>query len=1718
MSKKIIQFVYFLIGAINVFSLDNSNNNTTSSVPDIVFSPFQLANFDLTSQFGTTVTIKIAYQANIVAVACGVAGFMIIDGQTNKISIYFNSPIHFFIKFDIYSAFFNIINYKKPFYKNFEEYQKVFEGEATQGLAITQDGKYIMLPYQNKFSIFEYVQNTNSQDLILISQSTYSKGSLQDIIIDNTETIAYAYGTEGSLIAYNITDMKNPQQIGAYFSDSAQVRRAVLANDNSFLYLADDINGLVLLKIQKVPEFQLIIATTGGSTWWQSWAVAITSEKRYAYVVDNWDGLWIADLQNVYDTDEALYPVYDNYILIGHRSIGVEIINISDKLNPIQYQTIPSEAVGFDLKLSQDEQKLYYANAKSLVIFTQTLPNFNNYFPNLHNFQQSDIDQVAQYTYIFIIDLDLNVSIYYRDSVFFWRCEVSPDDKYFYGYFSDVGVYIMDMSLDHYHMKFQSRIFQDYPEFTIDQGVVLQGKYMYLGAGSSPYVVFDYDISDPTNPILLDRFPINEYADADGLYISKDKKYLAVCNYSFVLLLDISKPQVLNKIFQWYPPPTIVGSMKDNKYIIANVRNFGYFVLDIQDKSNPKLMNVLETSGAEGVKMSLSEKYLYCYDGFRGLLILDIQNLPDLKTVSKLELPGWLNYIQPMYNDQYLLVDNFENGQLSLVDIRDIYNPILISTYDSKREQAAGLCTTNDNKYAFIITDQGVRTITLKSDVTIHTQISKVVPQSGGKPLLVSLPPSQNLLVGETIQFNFIIIRPILNMAILNVYYYDNYEMKSLPYWMNYVSSSQSLTISVVKDGLGANYTQPNLNTVIIHSAVPITNTSFIYQDQLTGLTTTPQQANLIYKYLTSQYLLDSNNFVTSFFDQNEPFSFDIPDLQVSNMQRLCQLVKLTLMRGTFYNPILFKIAPSLTLTINDQVSPITTTSQQITFTLIVDKSTGQFVKQSVEGVIISYTDAQNQVKLEGLKDNVNAVLVKKIYFSLYTNSTIKVVNVTVEDGVNNNIEQTFIIDYLPFIALNIPTTKGQDLQPQVNSQFSGGDVPVDADVSISFSKDSFVDPDSPVLTYVLQLSQGGDFIDVSSDFFLQLSANELKITGKTVESQFGDNYYLRIKASDGYSEAYNYFYISVNILPFTYVFNLLIKILGPIVGVLGIYKYKSNILNLLLKEKTFYSIETAQVNSLYKKQITVMGNDLKKAYALYHSFKSKTLQKENNDWQEEREKKLYLHQDSDNSVKEEDLKKKNKQDQEYFYQTRRLKRIDQEDEILKKTVHHLQMAPTFRNKTIMENLYLRKDGSITMTRIYRDMLQLEVTYTLNGKTFDVKNDIKEFQNKDSRFFKCLKGIIARDLIKYDFRSQIIYNYLQYYAKKNFSYTDNDWYKVYVDIQSTNKKDKYKQQVPFSDVQIKEDMINKVFMDLGIHNQKGQKFDSILSLGINSHLIRLNLYCDALGISIGASSIIKPCVGESLHLEFFQVHSVEAFKEVKEAWCMKLRKLIGMDYMSFGMSKNMTLPHWLKFDIKNGVLILEGTPSHTDIDQLLIRIYDEDRYIIHQFLLNIVDEYNIEKDNVELDDDLNLSENLTLIMNQDVQSEIRQTADKSHFNNKASQFKIQNSQRLMEQDSFFDKISINGMLQSCDQPPISIPKNSNQNYVDELFSVKNKDITSAQTTNRQMIDKDISSYSQRNQQELEKTQVDEDKSSNNLRQYTYSHFKSKDIENNNQDQ
>jgi hypothetical protein len=44
------------------------------------------------------------------------------------------------------------------------------------------------------------------------------------------------------------------------------------------------------------------------------------------------------------------------------------------------------------------------------------------------------------------------------------------------------------------------------------------------------------------------------------------------------------------------------------------------------------------------------------------------------------------------------------------------------------------------------------------------------------------------------------------------------------------------------------------------------------------------------------------------------------------------------------------------------------------------------------------------------------------------------------------------------------------------------------------------------------------------------------------------------------------------------------------------------------------------------------------------------------------------------------------------------------------------------------------------------------------------------------------------------------------------------------------------------------------------------------------------------------------------------------------------------------------------------VILLEGIPMQQDIDSVLIRIYDENLHVIRSFMLNVVNEEDIDQD------------------------------------------------------------------------------------------------------------------------------------------------------------
>lgn len=61
---------------------------------------------------------------------------------------------------------------------------------------------------------------------------------------------------------------------------------------------------------------------------------------------------------------------------------------------------------------------------------------------------------------------------------------------------------------------------------------------------------------------------------------------------------------------------------------------------------------------------------------------------------------------------------------------------------------------------------------------------------------------------------------------------------------------------------------------------------------------------------------------------------------------------------------------------------------------------------------------------------------------------------------------------------------------------------------------------------------------------------------------------------------------------------------------------------------------------------------------------------------------------------------------------------------------------------------------------------------------------------------------------------------------------------------------------------------------------------------------------------------------------------------------LKLRKMLGIEYGKICLQKNKSLPNWMDFQMRNGVIIIEGVPERHDIDDLMIKVYDENEYII----------------------------------------------------------------------------------------------------------------------------------------------------------------------------
>ncbi|KAL4506671.1 hypothetical protein ABPG72_000242 [Tetrahymena utriculariae] len=253
-----------------------------------------------------------------------------------------------------------------------------------------------------------------------------------------------------------------------------------------------------------------------------------------------------------------------------------------------------------------------------------------------------------------------------------------------------------------------------------------------------------------------------------------------------------------------------------------------------------------------------------------------------------------------------------------------------------------------------------------------------------------------------------------------------------------------------------------------------------------------------------------------------------------------------------------------------------------------------KFVKKIFEGVLASFSDDLTSVKITGQTSFVNAIMKSSIQIANQTQDLTQVaITFLIPDS--NNYDQTIKVSLkdADFIQIHQPIQLNQNkiLQGQLDRYYSNGQLPIEDRFQFSFDLETFVQPDRLPITYSAYILNGqnppqqiltGSWID-----FNNLS---LGFSGIRTSSYFWTTTTVRVIDDDGYSKAHCDFNMTLNQIPFFYAFQLIIQIFGPIIGIIGIWKYRSEIHLFIYERKHMYQNKIAVTGELFKKKIILYG------------------------------------------------------------------------------------------------------------------------------------------------------------------------------------------------------------------------------------------------------------------------------------------------------------------------------------------------------------------------------------------------------------------------------------------------------------------------------------------------------------------------------------------------
>lgn len=530
-----------------------------------------------------------------------------------------------------------------------------------------------------------------------LAQWDNNYGAPQDIFVQETLMSKIAYITLGSagLLMYDISNPTAAKFLGHY-KDGDYIEHIIVKGKNAFV--TGDDYGLRIIDVSspKNPKFIMDYSEV-------EYLSDIEMQDDYIFGLEMWTGLHVIDIRNpknpnlvdtysIYENDANEIRIKDNFLYL----VGLDSIEILDISNPqhIFFVTIWDFDVGiysFDFYgltaiISDYGNVLFYniSNPSNFTLITKY------YDVRCRSISIQVVDHyVFSFGYRGFICFDVEnpnnivkVNEFIRRSGFAFR-----------GLIHDEFIYLID-----YSMGIEIVYIGDLTITPLSAGKIITGGYTRdaFVQGNLAYIsnlrggLEILDVDNPTNPKLICKYTESS-SYYTSIYLENNKLYLTDYATKTIEILDVSDPTSPERLSSLYDD--FIGLGLDSDMIVKDdivfVIDIAYHypslvgMLNIVNCTNPanvSVINSMYNQNAVFYDFYLVENHIFLATS-EGLLIYEISNEYNLTLISEYsEISSSIGGVFVRDDVVYLAARDYG---LIILDISDIENPILISSYDT---------------------------------------------------------------------------------------------------------------------------------------------------------------------------------------------------------------------------------------------------------------------------------------------------------------------------------------------------------------------------------------------------------------------------------------------------------------------------------------------------------------------------------------------------------------------------------------------------------------------------------------------------------------------------------------------------------------------------------------------------------------------------------------------------------------------------------------------------------------------------------------------------------------------------------------------------------------------------------------------------------------------------------------------------------------------------